>query len=130
MFGETVANSLTGMKPPPQPVKKETATLDQNGWRPGVVTIVDVHRIGEGQVVVQDDNEGEGLVSHFPAHASEPVTAMAFDPTGTMLLTVDRLGHNFHLFRIMAHPLSCSLGAVHHLYTLHRGDTTAAVRPL
>ncbi|ELU13646.1 hypothetical protein CAPTEDRAFT_150615 [Capitella teleta] len=130
MFGETVASSLTGMKPPAQPVKKEQVTLDQNGWRPGIVTIVDVHRIGEGQVLVQDDNEGEGLVSHFPAHASEPVTAMAFDPTGTMLLTVDRLGHNFHLFRIMAHPLSCSLGAVHHLYTLHRGDTTAAIQDI
>lgn len=125
MFGETVASSLTGMKPPPQTPKKEP--LDQNGWRPGVVTIVDIQRVGEGAISVQDDSEGEGLVAHFPAHASEPVTAMSFDPSGTLLLTVDRLGHNFHLFRILAHPLSCSLGAVHHLYTLHRGDTTAHV---
>ena len=53
-----------------------------------------------------------------------------FITLGMMLLTADKLGHNFHLFRIMAHPWSCSLGAVHHLYTLHRGDTTAEVKNL
>ena len=79
------------------------------------------------QVNVQEDGEGVGLVAHFPAHATEPVAALAFDPSGTMLLTCDRLGHNFHLYRIMVHPWSCSLGAVHHLYTLYRGDTTAKV---
>ena len=76
---------------------------------------------------MQDEFEGTGLVAHFPAHVSEPVTAMAFDPSGMMLLTADNLGHSFHLFRIMAHPWSCSHGAVHHLYTLQRGDTTAKV---
>ncbi len=79
------------------------------------------------QFSLQEDAEGEGVVAHFPAHATEPVAAMKFDPSGTMLLTCDRLGHNFHLFRIMPHPWSCSLGAVHHLYTLYRGDTTAKV---
>ena len=53
---------------------------------------------------------------------------MAFDPTGTLLVTACKLGHNFHIFRLMAHPCSSSLGAVHHLYTLHRGDTTAKVQ--
>ena len=80
--------------------------------------------------MVQEDSDGDGLVAHFPAHATEPVSAMKFDPSGMLLLTADRLGHNFHLFRIMAHPTSCSLGAVHHLYTLHRGDTTAKVSTL
>ncbi|KAJ8312437.1 hypothetical protein KUTeg_009810 [Tegillarca granosa] len=65
--------------------------------------------------------------AHFHAHANEPVAAMNFDVTGTLLLTACKLGHNFHVFRIMAHPCSSSLGAVHHLYTLHRGDTTAKV---
>lgn len=77
--------------------------------------------------MVQEDSDGVGLVAHFPAHASEPITAMAFDPNGMMLLTADKLGHSFNLFRIMAHPWNCSLGAVHHLYTLQRGDTTAKV---
>ncbi|KAJ8312061.1 hypothetical protein KUTeg_009434 [Tegillarca granosa] len=65
--------------------------------------------------------------AHFHAHANEPVAAINFDVTGTLLLTACKLGHNFHVFRIMAHPCSSSLGAVHHLYTLHRGDTTAKV---
>ena len=67
------------------------------------------------------------MIAHFPAHATEPVYGMNFDPSGSLLLTADRLGHNFHVFRIMSHPWCCSLGAVHHLYTLHRGDTTAKV---
>ena len=79
------------------------------------------------QISVQDDTDGDGLIAHFPAHATEPVAAIKFDPSGTMVLTNDTLGHNFHVFRLMAHPWSCSLGAVHHLYTLHRGDTTAKV---
>lgn len=74
-----------------------------------------------------EENECEGLIAHFHAHANEPVAAMNFDVTGTLLLTACKLGHNFHVFRIMAHPCSSSLGAVHHLYTLHRGDTTAKV---
>ena len=52
---------------------------------------------------------------------------MTFDTSGTLLLTACKLGHNFHVFRIMAHPCASSLGAIHHLYTLHRGETTAKV---
>lgn len=76
---------------------------------------------------MSEDPEIEGLIAHFHAHANEPVAAMAFDPSSTLLLTACKLGHNFHVFRLMAHPCSSSLGAVHHLYTLHRGDTTAKV---
>ena len=82
------------------------------------------------QVNVCSDTDGEGLIAHFPAHANEPVSAMTFDPTGSLLLTACRLGHNFHVFRIMCHPWNSSLGAVHHIYTLHRGETTAKVRAL
>lgn len=77
---------------------------------------------------MNEDNEGDGLIAHFHAHANEPVANMAFDPTGTLLVTACKLGHNFHVFRLMAHPVSSSLGAVHHLYTLHRGETTAKVQ--
>ena len=76
---------------------------------------------------MNEDNEGDGLIAHFHAHANEPVANMAFDSSGTLLVTACKLGHNFHVFRLMAHPCSSSLGAVHHLYTLYRGDTTAKV---
>ena len=34
------------------------------------------------QISVQEDSEGEGLVAHFPAHTSEAIAAMEFDPSG------------------------------------------------
>lgn len=66
-------------------------------------------------------------MAHFVAHY-DPIVAMAFDNSGMLLLTADKKGHNFNLFRIHPHPIGASLAAVHHLYTLHRGDTTAKVQ--
>ena len=77
------------------------------------------------QVLMGEDADGDEFIAHFPAHANEPVCAMEFDPSGLMLVTADKLGHNFHVFKVMSHPHSCSLSAVHHRYTLYRGDTTA-----
>lgn len=122
MFGETVG--------------RWTGTEGSNDYgshkkcviRPGVVTILDTMRIGNGEFCVQeDDHEGSGIVAHFPAHAGQPLSCMAFDPSGSLLLTADTLGHNFHLFHVLPHPICPSLSAIHHLYTLHRGDTTATV---
>lgn len=79
------------------------------------------------QVNVDEDYEGEGIIAHFPAHANEPVAALQFDPSGMLLFISCRLGHSFHIFRIFPHPASSSMGAVHHLYTLHRGETTSKV---
>lgn len=124
MFSESIVSSVTGCKP--SGPKKEPVHLD-NGNRPGIVTVIDIQNIHNDHFNVNEDNEGDGLIAHFHAHANEPVSHMAFDPTGTLLVTACKLGHNFHVFRLMAHPCSSSLGAVHHLYTLHRGDTTAKV---
>ncbi|XP_074641601.1 BCAS3 microtubule associated cell migration factor-like isoform X2 [Tubulanus polymorphus] len=122
MFGETVVNSVTG-KQGHTSNKKDSASTTETGYIPGIVTVIDCEN-----VKVHEDSEGEGLIAHFPAHANETVAAMEFDPSGSLLLTACRLGHNFHVFKIMAHPWNCSLGAVHHIYTLHRGDTTAKVQ--
>lgn len=69
----------------------------------------------------------EAVVAHFAAH-SEAVVCLKFDPSGMLLLTADKRGHDFHLFRIHSHPGGSALASVHHLYTLHRGDTTAKVQ--
>ncbi|CAH1800471.1 unnamed protein product, partial [Owenia fusiformis] len=130
MFSETVVSSVTGAKVSPTPQKKEMTHVHESGHTPGVVTIIDIQTIGEGQVNIAEESEGEGLIAHFPAHAAEPITTMAFDPTGTLLLCVPRLGHYFYVFRILAHPWSSSLGAVHHLHTLYRGETTAKVQDI
>ena len=66
-------------------------------------------------------------MAHFIAH-SEAIIALKFDPSGMLLVTADRRGHDFHVFRINPHPCGPSLASVHHLYILHRGDTTAKVQ--
>lgn len=72
-------------------------------------------------------NGTDPIVAHFIAH-SDAIVAMEFDNSGMMLLTADKRGHNFHVFRIQPHPVGSTLAAVHHLYVLHRGDTSAKVQ--
>lgn len=55
---------------------------------------------------------------------------MQFDSSGSLLLTADKRGHDFNLFRINPHPFGSVLASVHHLYVLHRGDTTARVQDM
>lgn len=97
----------------------------------GVVTVLDIKNpIKEnspGNPI--SINGSDPIVAHFVAH-KDPVVAMAFDFSGMLLLTADKKGHNFHIFRIYPHPISSALAAVHHLYTLHRGDTTAKVQDI
>lgn len=69
------------------------------------------------------------IVSHFVAH-SDAIAAMKFNYSGMLLLTADRRGHDFHVFLILPNPCGPSLSAVHHLYVLHRGDTTAKVQDI
>lgn len=67
------------------------------------------------------------IIAHFVAHTDD-VAGMTFDSSGLLLLTADKRGHDFHVFRINPHP--CGLASVHHLYILHRGDTTAKVQDM
>ena len=83
--------------------------------------------VGNGEVNLLNSGSITGVVAHFTAHQAAPIVAVQFDPTGMLLLTADKQGHNFHVFRLQPHPLSSAQSAVHHLYTLHRGDTTAKV---
>nr|XP_057935775.1 breast carcinoma-amplified sequence 3 isoform X1 [Doryrhamphus excisus] len=95
----------------------------------GVVTIIDTHSVGEGQVLVSEDSDGGGIVAHFPAH-DKPISCMQFSPSGMLLVTADILGHDFHVFQILTHPWTSCQSAVHHLYTLHRGETEAKVQDM
>jgi len=54
--------------------------------------------------------------------------ALKFDSTGNLLLTCDSSGHYFNLFRILPFPASSAFSAVHHLYSLYRGDTPGSVQ--
>jgi hypothetical protein len=79
-----------------------------------------------GDSLIGGSCSSDNIVAHFMAH-SEPIVALAFDPSGMLLLTADKCGHDFHVFRIHPHPGGPLLAAIHHLYILHRGDTTAKV---
>uniref|UniRef100_A0A8D2L2G7 BCAS3 microtubule associated cell migration factor n=1 Tax=Varanus komodoensis TaxID=61221 RepID=A0A8D2L2G7_VARKO len=96
---------------------------------PGIVTVIDTETVGEGQVLVSEDSDSDGIVAHFPAH-EKPICCMSFNPSGMLLVTADTLGHDFHVFQILTHPWSSSQSAVHHLYTLHRGETEAKVQDI
>ncbi|XP_066955101.1 BCAS3 microtubule associated cell migration factor-like isoform X3 [Macrobrachium rosenbergii] len=122
-LGESVASNLMGQRqgsPAQQPPPTNLPT-------PGVVTVLDTQTVSTGEVNLLSSGTSSGIVAHFTAHHAAPVVALQFDPTGMLLVTADKQGHNFHLFRLQPHPLTSAQSAIHHLYTLHRGDTTAKV---
>uniref|UniRef100_A0A8C7FKK9 BCAS3 microtubule associated cell migration factor n=1 Tax=Oncorhynchus kisutch TaxID=8019 RepID=A0A8C7FKK9_ONCKI len=57
------------------------STTRRSPHAPGVITVIDTHNVGEGQVLVSEDSDGEGVVAHFPAH-DKPISCMAFNPSG------------------------------------------------
>jgi hypothetical protein len=88
---------------------------------------VDLASVGDtemegGQNIDIANSKVEGVVAHFVAH-TRAIVGLQWDPSGSLLLTADKPGHNFNLFRVVAHPLGSAFAAVHHLYTLYRGDT-------
>ncbi|XP_001603193.2 breast carcinoma-amplified sequence 3 homolog [Nasonia vitripennis] len=124
-LGETVASSLTGNSVSPMTALNNSNSTDSS--QPGVVSILDLQAAKEEKEI--DDGSIETFVAHFTAH-SEAIVAMTFDQTGALLMTADKRGHDFHVFRIQPHPVGPSLAAVYHLYVLHRGDTTAKVQDM
>merc|ERR1719394_1514616 len=90
----------------------------------GVVTVVD---LVDSMTMEDNIRMEQGVVAHFLAH-TRAIVALQWDASGSLLLTADKPGHNFHLFRIVAHPLGSAFAAVHHLYTLYRGDTPGSVQ--
>ncbi|XP_033317343.1 uncharacterized protein LOC117215047 isoform X2 [Bombus bifarius] len=122
-LGETVASSLTGNSVSPVVINNTSSDVTQ----PGVITILDLQAAKEEKEL--DDANIETVVAHFTAH-SDAIVAMTFDLSGALLMTADKRGHDFHVFRIQPHPGGPTLAAVHHLYILHRGDTTAKVQDM
>ncbi|XP_017065846.1 breast carcinoma-amplified sequence 3 homolog isoform X2 [Drosophila eugracilis] len=139
-FGEQVAAGLTGTTAGSGASSKSSSFDSASGGpdakQSGVVTIIDVkHPVKDysptsGTPLSSTGGSqggGDPIVAHFVAH-SEALVAMEFDSSGMLLLTADRRGHDFHVFRVQPHPVGPSLAAVHHLYVLHRGDTSAKVQ--
>lgn len=103
-------------------------------WKVGGVAGLDAENAG--MVAVKDLVSG-AVVSQFKAHTS-PVSALCFDPSGTLLVTASVCGNNINVFQIMpsrSHSapgdLSYECDTSHvHLFKLHRGITSAIVQDI
>lgn len=78
------------------------------------------------------DFVSRAIIAQFKAHTS-PISALCFDPSGTLLVTASVYGNNINIFRIMPSCSRKGSGAPSydwssshvHLYKLHRGITAA-----
>ncbi|XP_060532300.1 breast carcinoma-amplified sequence 3 homolog [Cylas formicarius] len=128
-LGETVASSFTGnqnFKPGTSPNSPQAGGHSDVSQK-GIVTVLDI----ENPSIQNGDSstQMQATIAHFVAH-TEAIVRLQFDPSGLLLLTADKRGHDFHLFRLNPHGMGSTLAAVHHLYTLHRGDTSAGVQDM
>ncbi|WOL01823.1 autophagy-related protein [Canna indica] len=89
-----------------------------------------------GMVVIKDFISKD-VISQFRAHTS-PISALCFDPSGTLLVTASVHGHNINIFRIMptrvqngSNPARYDWASSHvHLYKLYRGLTAAVIQDI
>jgi WD40 repeat protein len=78
------------------------------------------------QVIVRDIVSKQ-IIVQFQAHTS-PISALCFDPSGTLLVTASIHGRNINVFRIIPpapNSESDAAGTYFHLYKLQRGITNA-----
>ncbi|KAL4038750.1 hypothetical protein IC575_002375 [Cucumis melo] len=100
----------------------------KSGWKAG--RRVGVETDYPGMVAVKDFLT-RAIITQFRAHTS-PISALCFDPSGTLLVTASIYGNNINIFQIIPNSRSGSSGlsfdcnSSHvHLYKLHRGITSA-----
>ncbi|CAH1958847.1 unnamed protein product [Acanthoscelides obtectus] len=127
-LGESFASSLTGnatFKPGTSPNSPQAGGIADDIQK-GVVTVLDIEC---PSYVPQDKSNlaADPIIAHFTA-TTEAIVYLKFDSSGMLLFAADKRGHDFHVFRIQSHPAGPILAAVHHLYVLHRGDTSARVQ--
>lgn len=86
------------------------------------------------------DTKTKQIISHFRAH-SEPIAAMSFDKSGTLLVTASIEGSYLNVFQIlpvasfsstsrsyMSRSNRTGYFGVRHLYKLYRGMTSASIQ--
>uniref|UniRef100_A0A8C6X3V3 BCAS3 microtubule associated cell migration factor n=1 Tax=Naja naja TaxID=35670 RepID=A0A8C6X3V3_NAJNA len=98
MVGKVVTQ-LTGTSP--SGAAEEEILAHTNSRRsplvPGIVTVIDTEMVGEGQVLVSEDSDSDGIVAHFPAH-EKPICCMAFNPSGPLISTLRYKHSSFYRF--------------------------------
>ncbi|OMO62384.1 hypothetical protein CCACVL1_22857 [Corchorus capsularis] len=107
-----------------------------SGWKVGRGASHSAETDIAGTVVVKDF-VSRAVVSQFRAHTS-PISALCFDPSGTLLVTASIHGNNINIFRIMPSSIKNGSGTSNydwssshvHLYKLHRGMTSAVIQDI
>ncbi|MBA0771039.1 hypothetical protein Gotri_019569 [Gossypium trilobum] len=93
--------------------------------------LLDTDNIG---MVIVRDIVSKVVIAQFRAHKS-PISALCFDPSGTLLVTASVQGHNINVFKILpglqGSTSACDVPASHsHLYRLQRGFTNAVIQDI
>lgn len=88
-----------------------SASVSSSESVPGIICIIDILTFE--------------TIAHFKAHA-HPISTLAFDPTGTLLVTASERGNDVNVFRIQTGQ--SPLRAHRHIYTLERGITSAIIK--
>ncbi|XP_009358092.2 autophagy-related protein 18f [Pyrus x bretschneideri] len=116
---ELIPDSNTSLQSP-NPVWKV------NGAVNGLSTDTD----NVGMVIVRDI-VNKAVIAQFRAHTS-PISALRFDPSGTLLVTASTQGHNINVFKIMpgSSPSTDGGASYVHLYRLQRGLTNAIIQDI
>ncbi|KAK3138805.1 hypothetical protein QOZ80_5AG0373620 [Eleusine coracana subsp. coracana] len=104
---------------------------------PGRRSVVHPLEADNAGMVVIKDFTSKVIISQFRAHTS-PISALCFDPSGTLLVTASVHGHNINVFRIMPACIANGSGAKRydwaashvHLYKLYRGMTAAVIQDI
>ncbi|CAA0828144.1 Autophagy-related protein 18g [Striga hermonthica] len=102
------------------------------GWKAGKLAASEPENAG---VIVVKDLISLEIVSQFRAHTS-PISALCFDPSGTLLVTASIHGNNINIFRIMPCNKCGGSGSGDwstsyvHLYKLYRGITSAVIQDI
>lgn len=105
----------------------------KSGWKAGRHAGMEADYPG---MVAVKDFVTWAIITQFRAHTS-PLSALCFDPSGTLLVTASIYGNNINIFRIIPNSrigssglsFDCSSSHVH-LYKLHRGITSAMIQDI
>ncbi|KAF2287943.1 hypothetical protein GH714_003393 [Hevea brasiliensis] len=118
------------------PDGSSSPVYSNSSWKVGRGATHSAETDNAGMVVVKDF-VSKAVVSQFRAHTS-PISALCFDPSGTLLVTASVHGNNINIFRIMPSSSRSASGtkiydwsSSHvHLYKLHRGITSAVIQDI
>ncbi|KAL6614356.1 hypothetical protein ACP70R_036626 [Stipagrostis hirtigluma subsp. patula] len=110
-------------------IKQRNSGYKSNGTRNG--HLIDSEFAG---MVIVRDIVSKLLIVQFRAHTS-PISALCFDPSGTLLVTASVHGQNINVFRIIPPPHGSAseagqIGTYFHLYKLQRGITNAVIKDI